>query len=117
MRAFFALLLCACSAAAPSPRSQSAPVADLPISCHGGREIVYTRNLPDGTSRTLDIQCTDDSATASSWITRPVELDMDPTVGRSGPVYMGRTEFDRVWRAVISGRCDRTKPTRSSLTV
>ena len=115
--ASFVLCLCACSNAPAVAAPSVVATNPLPISCHGGRELVYSRNLPDGTSRTVDVICTDERVTASSWLTRPEEEGLDMSPIDSGLVEIDRAAFERVWRAVISGRCDRAKPTRSSLVV
>jgi len=114
----FGLALAACGGAAPSPSPPPA-AGPLPISCHGGRELVYERPLPNGDRRIVTLRCTDDGANASVTITTrvPPDSDMSPVVSESGPVAVDHETFARVWRAAVSGRCDRNKPTRTSLTV
>jgi len=105
-------LLLACGSA-PAP-SAAPPVASgpPPIRCAGGRELSFSRKLPNGDVTTLSVRCDDDAVTASvetiAASPRDVETDEAPEVReRGGPVAIDGALFDRVWRGAFARASER----------
>ena len=107
MKALVLSIMVVACGSAPAP-TVAPPVASgpPPIRCDGGRELSFSRKLPNGDLTTLNVRCDDERVTASAETiaaSGDVESDAPPEVReRGGPVEIDHALFDRVWRGAFA---------------